>query len=195
VVLHASSSCLLVVCLTGRVCASCWRTRSVPRRCRGPARRLSLWESELWSCWCAWACLCWLSCAGVLCDSALWAVGTHLGPCVVARPASTWVGVALAGGRCGSRASVMAWSASAAGGGGERGGERGALHDPIVITIVADLHTKGTRRCNNPLAPYSKGNHATIKSQHAAPAEHAAHARAQLSRDLPHHSTPRQRDR
>ena len=30
----------------------------------------------------------------------------------------------------------MAWSASAMGGGGERGGERGALHGPIVLTIV-----------------------------------------------------------
>ena len=33
--------------MTGLVCASCLRTRSVPQLCRGPAMWLSLWDAVL----------------------------------------------------------------------------------------------------------------------------------------------------
>ena len=44
--LHSSVMVTMLVLLTGLACAPCLRTRSVPWLCRGPARRLSLWEER-----------------------------------------------------------------------------------------------------------------------------------------------------
>ena len=56
----------------------------------------------------------------------------------------TLVGGAPSRGRFGCEASSMARSSVAAGGGGKRGGERRALHDPIDLTIVAALPLTAT---------------------------------------------------
>ena len=102
-VLHVTSRHLLVVWLIGRACASCLRTRSVPWLCRGPARRLSLWEAARCGSGCAWALLCWSSscCAGMLCVVVVCAVCVALGLRLGSWLACTWADMALAGGCCG----------------------------------------------------------------------------------------------
>ena len=140
--LHGFSCVLMVVCSTGRACASCLRTWSVPWRCRGPARRLSLWETARCSPGCALVRMCWPGCAGVLCAvgmcSVIVAVWARLGPWL----AGTWAGVALAGGRCGCAASVMSWSAGAAGWAAREGGSVARSMTLSFITIVPSLTVK-----------------------------------------------------
>ena len=135
---HDSKDVLMVVLSTGRACASCLRTWPVPRRCRGPARRLSLWETEHCGSGsgCAWACLCWcwLGCAGVLCGVE-WCVMCC--PCgnvgsarAVARGYLGWHGPGWRSLRLRGIWHVVAGRRG--GVGRESGWERGALRDPIV---------------------------------------------------------------
>ena len=74
-------------------------------------------------------------CVLLWCVLSVWLWGFGFGSGLGSRVAGTWAGMALAGGRCGCAASVMSWSVGAAGwaASGERGWERGALHDPIVF--------------------------------------------------------------